>query len=105
MCDCCCDCPLDLGCIDTCKCLDTEQIADKDGTYTLRYEFNGVTLLLESELKKDDSIVFNIHNLVAPYTYQAVIEDPLCKRIILKKNTIEYDCLQFNTTLTLNHAI
>lgn len=100
---CCCECPLDLGCVDPCKCLDTLQVAESDGIYTLKYKFNGATLMLDQKFEKGEKLAFDIANLPGNYTFFAIVENPLCEPVKLV-DLIEYDCLKFKTEQIINYG-
>lgn len=101
---CCCECPLNFGCLPMCKELDTLQEVPIGGAgkYKLIYKFNGAVMELSTaELEEGDEITFDISEIVPDYVYTAVIEDPNGENMTLVKDVIEYDCLTFKPLLVV----
>lgn len=102
-CDCCCTKTLRLCSVNVCaeSVIDFGITAQVEGTHQLILKFLGVEVLIEKDFAVDDQMTFPVGGLNENFTYTARIYEPDGKQVVIRKDSVEYDCFEFQTVLKL----
>lgn len=80
--------------------LDLHVTAQVEGEHELRLNYLGVQLSLKETFEADGAIKFPTAELNENYTYLGELFDPNGDKILIQKDGINYDCIQFETVLS-----
>lgn len=101
-CSCCCTNTLNFCKQDICGGeIDFDILAQKDGIHKLVLDYLNSSLTIEKLLAVGERIVFPIDSLNEGFEYTAELYDPDGVKIVIRKDDIDYDCVKFNTSLTV----
>lgn len=96
-CDCCCIKTLRLCKVQSCDDIDFGITAQISGVHKLVLEFLGRQISITKTFEPDDEITFPASSLNENFTYLAKLYDPSGKQIVISKDDIDYDCIEFKT--------
>ena len=101
-CGCCCTKTLDFCKVDICdNQLDLDLYAQSEGTHLLITYFNYMRIVVSAYFTPGQRMIFPVENLNENFQFTAEVYDPSGNRVVVRKNAIDYDCIRFQTTLSL----
>lgn len=100
-CPCKCENFLDYCEQDVCGEIDFDVLVQTAGIHKLILDYLGNQLTLSSDLGSGDKIVFDISNLNENFQYTGEIYDPSGARVVITKDSVEYDCVRFKTQINI----
>lgn len=104
-CGCCCLKTLDLCDTDICDGgLDLNVYAQSPGEHKFITYFAGMRIEVKESFNFGDRIIFPIGDLNENYQYIAEAYDPGGNRILIRKNSVQYNCFKFKTVLTKSYG-
>lgn len=100
----CCSCTQVLDFCDTgvCGSIDLEIKAQIDGIHKMIVDYLGGQVTLYGDFITDDNISFYIGSLNENYEFTGELYDPNDDRIVIRQDSIDYDCIKFRTVLNLS---
>ena len=104
-CGCCCTNTLNFCNANICDGeIDFDIKAQIAGIHKFVTEFLGFQITIENEFEIGDEIIFPIDELNESYQFTGQLFDPNGAKILIRKDTIDYDCFKFRIILgvTLN---
>lgn len=97
---CCCDKPLNVGCVRNCNALEFTSVAPTSGEYTLAFDFLGTEQNVTATFDAGDLLVFDITPINEHYNFQKVrLYAPDGTQLKFEKDSTIYDCLQLETVI------
>ena len=100
-CDCCCIKTLRLCKASVCDDIDFGITAQVPGEHKLILDFLGIQIIITKDFAFDDEITFPASSLNESFTYSGKLYDPSGKQIIIRKDDVDYDCIEFTTNITI----
>lgn len=94
-CDCCCVKTLRLCKTSACDDIDFGITAQTPGKHSLVIEFLGREITITKTFAADDEITFPASSLNENFTFKGKLFDPFDKQIVIRKDDIYYDCVEF----------
>lgn len=100
-CDCCCTKTLRLCKQNVCdgSTLDLGITVQVDGPHTLTLEFLGLEVNVGTVGVYGEPLAFPLSSLNESFTYRGRVYDPAGKQVVIEKDSIQYDCFEFQTVL------
>lgn len=100
-CNCCCVKTLKLCSVPVCGDLDFGITAQVEGVHKLSLDFLGIQMIINKEFDIGEEIIFPMTSLNENFTYYGKLSDPDGKEIVISKGGIEYDCVKFETSISV----
>lgn len=72
-------------------------VAQVQGTHKLKVNFKRAEFIIETEFEIGEQIKFPTDGLNENYVWTGKLSDPNGVNMIIEKNGIQYDCVQFKT--------
>lgn len=101
-CSCCCTNTLNFCDQDVCGSIDFDIKAQITGIHKLVTYFLNSKITIEASFGVDDEIIFPLDLLNEDYEYTAEVYDPTGARVLIRKDSIDYDCFKFKTVVNIN---
>lgn len=79
--------------------IDFNAQAQMPGVFTMIASFLSAQVVIEQEFTMDEQLIFPIDALNENYEYTVELFDPNGDRIIIQKDSVNYDCFKFKTVL------
>lgn len=98
-CQCCCTNTLKYCEQDVCSEIDFDIKAQVPGTHKLITHFLNIRLIIEAEFAVNEQVIFPLDGLNENYEYTVELYDPLGAKILIRKDSVDYDCFKFKTVL------
>lgn len=99
---CCCVKTLDYCKQDICgNAIDFDVLAQVEGIHKLVVDFMGIQVKVMAFFEVGDKIIFPTNLLNENYQYTGNITDPNGAKVVVRKNEIDYDCVKFQTVISL----
>lgn len=99
VCDCCCTKTLNLCRVPVCGTIDFGIVAQQSGNHKLVTWFLGMEIIINKIFGATNPLVFDISSLNQDYVFDAKLFAPDGKQIVISKDSVEYDCITFQTML------
>ena len=96
---CCCTKILELCKVNSCGDINTGILALATGTHKLIVDFLNVQLEVKADIVEGDEIIFPATSLNETYKFTGSIFGPDGEQMVLTKDTINYDCISFETAI------
>lgn len=100
-CNCCCTNTLDLCEVSACDSVDLGITAQEHGAYKFVLDFLGSQITLTKDFDIDDELSFSVTDLNENMAFTGQVFAPSGKQILISKNGVIYDCIEFQTIVNI----